>query len=257
MLNNNKPRDKRGFGMFKKISKIFNFGKNFVVDIIWSMECLGCGVSGEWICNRCKMSLPISQDFPCMVCMKPCIGGEVHLACSEESGVRGLLVSSSRKHRVLKEAIRLIKYENLREVAKDLGYLLVQKVEVSVLVLNLLMNQDTLVIPVPLHKAREWERGYNQSKLLAQELAINFPATLGSGIVIRHKQTKTQTGFDRKKRFLNMKDAFQVVQADLVKNKNIILVDDVITSGATLDELAKVLKLNGAKEIWGVVLARG
>ena len=112
-----------------------------------------------------------------------------------------------------------------------------------------------LVIPVPLHRARHRERGFNQSEVLAEGIsqAINLP--LAKEILKRKKNTKDQTYLNAQQRTENVRDAFLVTQPARVDNKAVILVDDVMTTGATLNECARMLEKAGAERILAVTLA--
>ncbi len=112
-----------------------------------------------------------------------------------------------------------------------------------------------LVIPVPLHSARRRERGFNQSQILAEEISRAMDLPLDKDVLKRKKNTKDQTYLDTKERAENVRNAFMITQAERVKDKKVILVDDVITTGATLNECARMLQMGGAKEILASTLA--
>jgi ComF family protein len=112
-----------------------------------------------------------------------------------------------------------------------------------------------LVIPVPLHRARHRERGFNQSDVLAQGISKATGVAFGKGILKRKKNTKDQTHLNAQQRAENVKDAFIVKRPDLTDGKRVILVDDVMTTGATLNECARTLRTAGAKEVLAVTLA--
>ncbi|NLW23709.1 MAG: ComF family protein [Clostridia bacterium] len=114
-----------------------------------------------------------------------------------------------------------------------------------------------LVLPVPLHIVRFRERGFNQSALLAQPLACGLNVTYSDTILQRKLNTPHQTGLNRKDRRLNLEGAFQVARINLVKDKNILIVDDVLTTGATLLECAKALRNAGAGTIYCTTWAAG
>jgi ComF family protein len=110
------------------------------------------------------------------------------------------------------------------------------------------------IIPVPLHSSRKRERGYNQSRILAEEISKTISVSLAEKVLIRRKKTKDQTHLSVEERERNVRGAF-VVKANLtLQGKKVILVDDVMTTGATLMECARVLKEAGAKEVIGVTL---
>ena len=110
------------------------------------------------------------------------------------------------------------------------------------------------IIPVPLYPSRKRERGYNQSRILAEEVSKTISVPLAEKVLIRKKKTKDQTHLSPEERERNVKGAF-VVRANLtLQGKKVILVDDVITTGSTLKECARVLKEAGAREVVGVTL---
>ena len=117
--------------------------------------------------------------------------------------------------------------------------------------------KNYLIIPIPLHKDRERQRGFNQAELIGKIIGeiLNLPAE--KNILARHKKTESQAKMKNwEKRSENLADAFSLRSSEAIKNKNIILVDDVHTSGATISEAAKILKANGAKKIIALVIAK-
>jgi len=114
-----------------------------------------------------------------------------------------------------------------------------------------------LLVPVPLHKRSLRERGFNQSSLLAANVAAALRKELSAETVVKKTYTKNQVGLSKEERKKNLEGAFSVNPAEKVKEKNILLVDDVCTTGATLGECARVLKENGAGKVFALVLAHG
>lgn len=121
-------------------------------------------------------------------------------------------------------------------------------------------NLDTIdiIISVPLHKKKKAQRGYNQSLLISRQLAKELCVIERSKLIKRIRNTDSQSLLKKKReRYLNVKDAFSVNNADSLVNKTVLLVDDISTTGFTLEECAKVLKRAGAKNIIGAVIASG
>lgn len=106
-----------------------------------------------------------------------------------------------------------------------------------------------LIIPIPLHNLRKAERGFNQSETIAKSIGRNLAIAVNTGIIKRKRFTKTQTKLTLEERKKNISEAFSMKRKNIVKNKNIILVDDVITTGATISECGELLLDNGAKKI--------
>ena len=114
----------------------------------------------------------------------------------------------------------------------------------------------SLIIPVPLHIKRLRQRGFNQSLILAQSLAKKWQIPVNFSLLKRHKFTLTQTGLNKDERKQNIKGAFEVNNKKIISGKNIILVDDVYTTGATINECAKTLIKAGAQKVTVLTLAR-
>ena len=113
-----------------------------------------------------------------------------------------------------------------------------------------------LVISVPLHKKRLWERGYNQSEIIAKKISKRYGLPFSSTNLIKTKHTSSQMTLSKKLRLNNLADSFSVRNATAVKDKKILLVDDVMTTGATLNTCAGELLKAGAKEIFAFTLAK-
>jgi ComF family protein len=114
---------------------------------------------------------------------------------------------------------------------------------------------ESLVLPIPLHTVRKKEREYNQSSYIARGIFEETEANIIENLLIRKRYTASQTKLNRIKRKLNVKDAFSLIDASIVKDNIVVLVDDVVTTGATMNECARLLKENGAGKIIGVALA--
>ena len=148
----------------------------------------------------------------------------------------------------MRQAIHQLKYQNLKAISSSLAVLLA-----DYLLLNPLPGE--VLVPVPLHPRRLRERGYNQSVLLAKKLSrlINLPVI--TDCLIRVKEAKPQVRTTTvKERRKNVTGAF-ICHGDKINGKQIILIDDVCTSGATLEACATALKNNGAVSIWGLTIA--
>lgn len=119
-----------------------------------------------------------------------------------------------------------------------------------------LIAEADMVVPVPLHAMRLWQRRFNQSALLADRLARSCGKPWHPGVLLRLRHTVQQKGLSRKERALNVRNAFGVNRKHDLKGKNILLVDDVFTSGATLNECARALKKAGAEKVFVLTIAR-
>lgn len=149
---------------------------------------------------------------------------------------------------LLKKAIHTFKYNFVKDLAKPLGKLLIRKLGGAA--------SPDLIIPVPLHKRKLRWRGFNQAELLAQEVAAYYNLPLLNNVLIKTKRTKPQVELTEEQRKENIKGVFQCSRPELIKNKKILLIDDVATTGSTLSECARVLKEAGAKEVRKLFLAK-
>ena len=146
--------------------------------------------------------------------------------------------------------IHEIKYRKAKKLAYRLAAYAYEQIHIAVPWQN-----GDLVIPVPLFRIREKERGFNQSSAIARGFFLDSNFSLQTQIILRDRSTLSQTELKRDERMKNVHEAFTVLQPELIRNKNIVLVDDVVTTGATLNECARVLKDTGVAKVWGLTLA--
>lgn len=194
----------------------------------------------------------------CTICQRQAIGGLTHPVCQTRYSIDGVFPSLVYKG-VVKKLIYTFKYPpyltDLQVQMIDLLYEgIIQKEQCY-----RLLQQPAIFIPIPLHSSKFRKRGYNQADLLAKGLAKRLGIPVIDGLK-RVKQTKTQVGLPKDERQKNIMGAFQIkedVENELKNYHHVFLIDDVVTSGATLREAAKVLKKAGVKNVWGMTLAHG
>jgi len=223
--------------------------KGRVVDFLFPQRCVGCGKEGKFICDSCRQSLPRVMPPLCPKCGKPQSSGTLCPTCvswqAEIDGIR----SPFRFDGVMRQAIHQLKYRNLRALAEPLAKLLNDY-------LTAYPIPGEILVPVPLHRKRLRERGYNQSSLLAKELGKLADLPVVDDCLFRQRhappQTRSSTVEERRS---NVAGAF-VCRDHRLQDKQVLLIDDVSTSGATLDTCAAALKAIGATSVWGLVLAR-
>lgn len=157
----------------------------------------------------------------------------------------------------LRELLHLLKYEQVRPAANVLGRMLNEAVAVLE---PSFADAPVLVVPVPLHRDKLRQRGFNQSELIARA-ALKIRGrdgrlSLHADVLRRRRPTESQTGLTRHQRRENIRGAFAVVEPDKVAGQEILLVDDVFTTGTTLSECARVLRRAGASKVWVATVAR-
>jgi ComF family protein len=223
--------------------------KGVALDFLFPPFCVDCGKEGDFICSACQASLVRIEPPVCPKCGKPQINEMLCVNCANwEADIDGIR-SPFRFEGVIRKAIHEFKYRNLRAIAGRLAKLLSEyMVENPV--------PCEVFVPVPLHSKRLKERGYNQSALLAKELSRLTGLPVDSSCLIRNSynvpQAKTRNVEERRQNVIGI---FSCKSEDL-RNKKVLLIDDVTTSGATLDACASVLKTAGAMSVWGLTLAR-
>lgn len=230
--------------MLKKIIKT-------ILEIVFPLTCVGCGKPNTLICDDCVKNIKSIDNQECPNCRKQTEKGEFCSAkckntfLGEPSYFSNLIVCSRYdKQGTLKKIIEEFKYHYSENLAEILGSLLKSKLASP--------DNNFIIVPVPLHSKRQKARGFNQAELLAKTLNLETKDAL-----IRIKNTKQQAHLNKKERLTNVKNAFALnpKYEKLIQNKNVILLDDVCTTGSTLNECAKALK--GASKIEALVLARG
>jgi ComF family protein len=153
------------------------------------------------------------------------------------------------KDNLTSQILHQIKYESNTHLGEQLGIALGMRVK------NSIFSNADLLIPIPLHKTKKALRGYNQSEVLANGLATIMPIPIVLESIIRSKHTTSQTYLNKEARKENVKDVFEVIKPTFVQNKKIILLDDVITTGATIEACANELLNAGANEVMLLSLA--
>ncbi|MBI1358179.1 MAG: ComF family protein [Acidobacteria bacterium] len=157
-------------------------------------------------------------------------------------------LSLGRYEGELRSLIHLLKYEGMDALGSELGRRLAA--------LGPRLPEADVVTTTPLHWRRRWQRGFNQSALVAREAARIWKLPFEPGLLRRVKSTAPQAGRTRAERLVNVRGAFQVKNKSAASGRRILLVDDVMTTGATLDACARVLKRAGARSVVAVTLAR-
>jgi len=228
------------------------------LDFLFPKACINCRKFGSYLCSNCFAYVVFVDTGFCVACQRAAIGGLTHPSCKTSFTIDGVFSSLAYKG-VVKKLIYKFKYKpylaNLRDLLTDFFYEgLIQKE-----IFYSLLKDKSILVPIPLYANKLKKRGYNQSLLLAEKLGQKLDIKVLDGLK-RIKNTKTQVGLSQKERAENIKNAFVIKEkySRQIKGfKQVFLVDDVVTSGATLREAAKILKKAGIRKVWGVTLAHG
>jgi ComF family protein len=219
------------------------------LDLLFPPKCLGCGKEGNLICHACQHQLTPIVDPICPRCGRPQASSILCPVCANWPASIDCIRAPLRFEGLTRQIIHQFKYKNLRTLALPLAHILKNYLLKAPLPVE-------AVIPVPLHPRRLRERGYNQSGLLAKEVGRLMNLPLVDAEVRRVKyvipQARTHSAQERQ---VNVKGAFHCPEFSK-PGQSVLLIDDVTTSGATLDACAHALKLAGCGPIYGLVVAR-
>ena len=209
------------------------------------------GLAYPAVCEACgaKINTDIESGCLCRNCLKQMIKvSPVNPSRYKNINVWSICVYDG----VVRECVHLFKYGSRLSLTKPLGQLMINFSN------NCLKPKKfDIIVPVPLHRIRLRERGFNQAELLAKRLAAFTGRPLCLKAIKRVRPTAAQAGLSKTKRFANLKGAFKICDASRVTGKNILLIDDVLTTGSTLGECAKALLKAKAKSVEALVLAKG
>jgi len=232
-----------------------NWGEAYknIKDYVFPIFCLNCDKEGSWLCTNCIKKLNTRGGFSCPICSgvnpltitcKDCL--EQSFLCSVVS------IFEYKEGEVISKLIYNLKYQYAEEVLSTLKILVDNFIDINLKVFD---NVD-MVTFVPLHKKRKAERGFNQAEKIAEIISTKIDKPLLE-ILFRSRNTPRQARLDRKERLKNVSDAFVVKDNVVIDNKNILLVDDVFTTGTTMQECARVIKSKNSNLVHGFTLARG
>ncbi len=211
---------------------------NTILDIIFPTYCISCGDRGPGLCTKCLLCCPGAER-----------------ECAE-----WIFPLFDYRHSAIKKSVHLLKYKGRKNLAVVFAEVMYGRILEELSELSIMENfRDAIIVPIPLSTKSNRERGFNQAELICKQLMkidgeINFK--LENNILIKIKDTVHQAHIEnRTERLKNVIGSFAAIHKDRIRNKNIILIDDVITTGATLSEAKKVLKAAGARKIIAFTVA--
>ncbi len=208
--------------------------KQFFLDLIFPIECIGCKKEKNYLCNECFDSIPLE------------------ILDTSTQYLDGLYSAASFNHPLLNKVIKEFKYRFVKSLVQPLSEITIKMIKQQKL--NLF---SPIVVPVPLSRKRLNWRGFNQAELIAKYITQYFNWEFDI-LIRRIKYTKPQADIENKEeRKKNIKANFEINPGINLKNRDYILIDDVTTTGSTLNECARILKKNGAKNVIGITIAHG
>jgi len=233
--------------MFQVRYKLYKYGWN-IIDWIFPPACGGCERQGVRWCSDCREKVREISPPICDCCGRPLLANGICLPCRNSP----LLCRSVRSWAIyegpVRDVILQLKYRRDIGLGETIANHLIK------IYLQTGWNVNS-VVPVPLGKARKAQRGYNQAELLAKPLALSLGLEYIPEAISRVRETRSQTDLTYIQRRENVVDAFRADRS-LVSERKVLIVDDVTTSGSTLDACAKAIKNENSKEVYGLTVAR-
>jgi len=247
--------------------KLLTSARNYLLELLFPIKCAVCRKEtgsqkrNKLICADCIKKISPSLDFFCPLCEAKTADGKLCFSCriiisntEKTFHLDRLIYPFSYKDPAVQKVIKSFKYHFIKDLNQPIGRLVTSYLDKIKGKIDL---KDTVIIPVPLHKRKFNQRGYNQSELIAVEISKHLNIGVINDCLFKIRPTKDQAKLKENKRLGNLKGAFLCAKPWLAAGKKILLLDDVYTTGETMKECAKVLKEAGAKEVIGLAIARG
>lgn len=235
-----------------------------ILDTVFPIKCVGCGRLPQnnrqgYLCKKCIRSIKIKKQFECIVCKSSSPLGQTCHNCKISNHLDQLLIVADYNNPLVVKIVKTFKYRLVTDLIEPISLLLKKYIIWLSTQKKYNLNFDNpLIIPIPLFYRRFNWRGFNQAELIAKSLADMIQQDYQPNILLRIKESKPQADISEKtERLKNPNNVFRISDNISFKDKTIILVDDICTTGATLNECAKILKEAGAKKVIGLVFARG
>ena len=230
--------------------KIFSF----IFDFIAPKKCYSCKKEWHFICKDCYKKI-YSFEEKCYVCKEYSKNFEIHSECKKNDVFYDkILVLKHYKNNLIRKLIKDWKFYGRTEILQEFSFYMYEKFIENEKIKKL---DDFLIISIPSYFLRKFKRWYNSSEVLAKSFANISKIPYNKNILKKIKKTKQQSKLTREERLKNLVDSFKINKKyiDLVKNKKIILIDDVVSTWSTLNEVSRILKQNWAEKIIWVIIA--
>ncbi len=224
-----------------------------ILDFLFPKKCFGCQKIGYWLCPSCLKKIKPLQRQTCPVCCQPSFWGLTHPYHRRQVDLNGLLILFSYQP-PLNIMMRDYKYQLVSQIEEAWSHLVKIGLEFNRDLVNYWQKEQFVLIPVPLFPTRLKWRGFNQLTSIVKQIASCFQIPVDTQLIRRVRWTRSQASLDQEKRKTNLKEAFAISSLAKIKNKNFLIFDDVWTTGTTLRTIARLLKQNGARKVWGLTI---
>lgn len=236
------------------------FIKRFLVWLkraLFPKKCVACRTFDTWLCPNCFIKTKITTRLTCPKCGATSATGSF-CASHKKIYLNGLWYALPYGNKVARELIHILKYDGVVEISKILSEFITLILATHNLppAWHTQPKEKWQIVPVPLHPRRLRDRGFNQAYLIAQNILEKNNLQINL-LLKKSRATKPQAKLPNKKRYQNIKNSYALINPRDLSGQIFILLDDVYTSGATLNNCARVLKEHGATEVWALTVAKG
>ncbi len=208
-----------------------------LLELVYPNVCGFCNkICKNELCNKCKMKI---------------IQHQIDIVIKPENKYFKELISILKYEGIIRDKILQYKFEDKAYIYKTFAKIVLKNKKVC----GLLKKYD-IIIPVPIHKKRKLQRGYNQTQLIAKEISKNIDIKLCNNVLVKNKNTIAQSKLNKNKRKQNIKGAFKALNVQNIQGKSVLLFDDIYTTGSTANECSKILKEAGAKIVGVLTIAK-
>ena len=208
-----------------------------LLELVYPNVCGFCNkICKNELCNKCKMKI---------------IQHQIDIVIKPENKYFKELISILKYEGIIRDKILQYKFEDKPYIYKTFAKIVLKNKKVC----GLLKKYD-IIIPVPIHKKRKLQRGYNQTQLIAKEISKNIDIKLCNNVLVKNKNTIAQSKLNKNKRKQNIKGAFKALNVQNIQGKSVLLFDDIYTTGSTANECSKILKEAGAKTVGVLTIAK-
>ena len=230
-----------------------------LLNILLPPICVGCNKEGFFICLDCTETIETYKYLVCPVCKRRDLGGRLDESCRKTTNLTRFFSAVPYSDEIIRKSIYALKYNFAKDLSSPLSEMLIDFLDKN--------NFEDIIsdykkrlalIPVPLYNFRHRQRGFNQSAELARLISKRYEIEVLDNSLIKHRNTEQQVNIkNRSQKALNVSESFTCKYPEAIQNKIVALVDDVYTTGSTMRECAKILRDNGAAQIWGITVAKG
>jgi len=229
-------------------------------DLIAPKKCYSCKKEWHFLCEECffKIEKHYFFDEICYICKKHSKNFLVHEKCKKEIYYDKTIILTHYKIKIIKKLIKDAKFYYKKEILDEFSEFLIEKmIKYMKEELKTFKKQDFIIIPTPMTFLKKLIRWYNQTEILAKNIAKNFDFKYEKNLILKTRHTRQQSLLSRQKRLQNLKKSFKINKkiVDIVDKKIVILVDDVISTWTTVNEISKILKKFWAQKVIVITIA--